>query len=236
MTIDRDLAELERRLGYEFRDRSRLVAALTHRSAAHETDLDTDYERLEFLGDAVLDLAVAEHVYRQRPDAGEGELTRVKSRLVSAEALYAFACELELGEFLLLGLGEERSGGRRKRSLLADSTEALFGAVYLDGGLQAAATVLAAYLAFHQRGAGEAEHDPKSELQQRLQARGLDLPVYEVVAEQGPDHDKTFTVEAVVAGRVAGRGTARTKKGAEQRAAQEALSDGAGEEDYNPRP
>ena len=172
-----DLDELERRLGYAFVDRSRLLAALTHRSAAHEIGLEEDYERLEFLGDAVLGLVAAERVFRELPDEPEGELTRLKSGFVSATALLGYAGDLGLGEFLILGQGEERSGGRRKESLLADSMEAVFGAIYLDGGLAAAAPVVTACLDhLAARGNGVDERDAKSTLQEHLQAVGHQCP------------------------------------------------------------
>lgn len=218
------LEELEERLGHTFADRGRLLAALTHRSAAHETSLEDDYERLEFLGDAVLGLVAAEHLFRDLPEAREGELTRMKSRCVSAVALRAYADRIDLGAFLVLGLGEERSGGRQKDSLLADAMEAVFGAVYLDGGLGAVRRVAQPYLDLQRSQAtGEADRDAKSALQELLQAAGIELPRYRVESEHGPAHDRTFVVEVLVQGRVAGRGRGGSKKAAETEAAAQAL-------------
>ena len=217
------MRHFEDRLGYRFRDPALLVAALTHRSAAHETELEEDYERLEFLGDAVLGLLVSEHVFRNLPDESEGELTRLKSRFVAAPALLAYALHLDLGGCLILGQGEERSGGRQKDSLLADSMEAVFSAVYLDGGLETARAVVAAFLAFTESHAEDQSLDAKSALQEILQGRGSRPPTYRVVGEGGPDHAKLFEVEAVAEGVVVGRGRGRTKKAAEREAADDAL-------------
>jgi ribonuclease-3 len=218
------LAELERRLGYRFHDRGLLEAALTHRSHAQETGGAVQYERLEFLGDAVLGLAAAERLYRGLPAEAEGELSRLKAWVVSAESLARHAEALGLGELLRLGVGEERTGGRRKRSLLADALEALFGAVYLDGGPTAALALLAPYL----EGALAADPgragDAKTRLQEAAQARSWELPAYRIAGESGPDHAKRFEVEVLVRGEIAGRGEGRSKKEAQQAAAAAALA------------
>jgi ribonuclease-3 len=194
-----------------------------HRSAANERNLGANYERLEFLGDAVLGLIAADWLFRRFPDLPEGDLARLKSTLVSAPALARYARELGLGGQLVLGLGEEKSGGRDKASLLADSLEAVMAAVYLDGGLRAARKVVERFLRFASTAGDAGALDAKSELQERMQALGLDTPTYRVIAESGPDHAKTFTVEVVIAGEVAGSGSGPSKKAAELEAARRAL-------------
>jgi len=229
------LAGLERQLGYRFRRRKYLEKALTHRSYANENGLDYNYERLEFLGDAVLGLVAGEWLFGEHPEVAEGALSAHKSRLVSEKALAKYARALELGGSLRLGVGEERSGGRQKTSLLADSMEAVIGATFLDGGLRAARKVIVPMLE-HLSGAGTSNElrDPKTRLQEQAQAEGLELPAYRCLEEEGPDHAKIFVVECVVAGdsRVCARG--RSKKAAEQAAAAamlELLDDEGGRDD-----
>ena len=216
---------LEEQLGYTFRQRELLEAAVTHRSWANEQGRTDHYERLEFLGDAVLGLVAAEWLYRRLPDQPEGELARLKSHLVSAPVLAHHAEELGLGELLRLGVGEERSGGRTKPSLLADSLEGVLGAVYIDGGLEGARHAIEALLERAMANQVEvAEADAKTRLQEWAQARGGELPNYVLVGEEGPDHAKLFTMECRFGGRALGSGTGRTKKHAEQRAAAAALA------------
>jgi ribonuclease-3 len=217
------VAAFEQRLGYEFKTRAALEAAWVHRSAANERKLPGNYERLEFLGDAVLGLITAAWLYREHPDLPEGELARRKSALVSAGALASYARQLGLGRHLLLGQGEEKSGGRDKPSLLADSFEAVIAAVYLDGGMRAARGVVERFL---RESAGTLDlesTDAKSKLQESIQAAGRPAPVYRVSEETGPDHAKQFTVEVLIDGEVAGRGRGRSKKSAEVDAARRAL-------------
>jgi len=216
-------SELERRLGYRFHDSRLLERALTHRSHAQEAGLAEHYERLEFLGDAVLGLCAAERLYRTRHEDAEGELSRLKSWVVSAEPLARYAEEISLGDELRVGVGEERTGGRRKRSLLADALEAVFGAVYLDGGALAARAVVGRYLERTLDQLPQARADAKTRLQEMAQARGWELPVYAVAAESGPDHAKHFEIEVHLRGEVLGRGTGRSKKEAQQSAAAAAL-------------
>jgi len=214
---------LERRLGHRFRDRDLLETALTHRSFAHERGGGEHYERLEFLGDAVLGLVAAERLYRLHPDDPEGELSKRKAFLVSREVLAGRARELGLGEALRLGVGEERTGGREKTSLLADAMEALIGAVYLDGGLAAAREVVEALLAAGAARQAHGARDPKTRLQEVAQGRGWGLPVYRVLDATGPDHAKRFRVECRLRGEAVGTGEGRSKKAAEQAAAAAAL-------------
>ncbi len=224
---DRDdlLRGFEDRLGYRFRRAQLLERALTHRSYANENGLEENYERLEFLGDAVLGLATAERLFAETPERQEGELTRSKGHLVSSRVLAEVAEELELGPLLRLGVGEERSGGRSKGSLLADALEAVLGAVFRDGGYEEARRVVVSLLARAPRPArGIDARDAKTKLQELAQARGQGQPSYVEVAASGPDHDKRFTVECVLDGRTLGAGIGRSKKRAEQRAASAALA------------
>ena len=212
---------LQDRLNYAFDDPELLDQALTHRSCGARNN-----ERLEFLGDAVLDFIVAELLYQAEPDAHEGRLTRLRAHLVRRETLAAIARELELGQSLRLGPGELKSGGRRRDSILADAFEAVIGAVYLDAGLEPCRRILGEL--YHERLAIAAQEmglkDPKTRLQERLQARGLSLPRYAVVKLEGAPHDQHFTVECLVEGLpapVTGSGASRRK--AEQDAAGRAL-------------
>jgi ribonuclease-3 len=219
------LAALESRFGHQFRNRELLDDALTHRSWANEAGGVSHYERIEFLGDAVLGLVTADWLFEMHSHRAEGELSLQKSMLVSEGALAAYAGKLALGEGLRLGAGEERSGGRFKASLLADVLEALFGAVYLDAGFEAARQVVRQYLeSASEMPLEQRALDPKTTLQEKVQAKGWPLPVYSVVEQSGPDHDKVFTVEVHIRGGLAGRGIGRTKKGAEQAAAGGALA------------
>ena len=219
------LRRFEERLGYSFRRPELLERALTHRSYANELGLDETWERLEFLGDAVLGLATAERLFGERPPRQEGELTRSKGHLVSARVLAALAEDVELGDVLLLGVGEERSGGRGKESLLADALEAVVGAVFRDGGYEEARRVVAGLLDRAPAPAGGLEaRDAKTKLQEVAQAQGQGRPTYHEVATSGPDHEKLFTVDCRIGGRSFGTGTGRSKKQAEQRAAASALA------------
>jgi ribonuclease-3 len=207
----------EARLGHAFRDPALLDAALTHRSAGKR-----NYERLEFLGDAVLNFAVAVLLYREYPDADEGDLSRYRAALVSGSSLAAVASGLGLGEQLRLGSGELKSGGFRRSSILADSLEALFGAVYLDGGVAAASSVIEALFAgrLGELPAANELKDPKTRLQEHLQARGVALPVYAVEKVSGEPHEHWFVAscEATALGLQA-RGEGSSRRRAEQEAA-----------------
>ena len=223
-----EIGELEARLDYRFQDRSLLDQALTHRSRSAEdgTGGVLDNESLEFLGDAVLGLVVADALFHRYPHYDEGQKSKIKAALVSAQSLARFGEALGLGRYLILGRGEEKTGGRLKPALVADAYEAIIAAIYLDGGLPAASAFLARELtdAIEAGSAQSFTGDYKSALQERLQALGSTLPDYRVSGESGPDHRKTFTVDVVVGGRVLGTATGRAKKEAEQAAAQAALS------------
>ena len=220
--------ELQQRVGYRFRDRGLLEHALTHRSRAAE-DVSGgvyDNESLEFLGDAVLGLVVAEALFRRFPNYTEGQKSKIKAAVVSTQSLARHAEAIQLGEHLLLGRGEEKTGGRFKQALLADAFEALIAAVYLDGGLPAAAAFLERELGPAIAAGAEQDvvgRDYKSALQERLQASGHALPEYRVAGASGPDHRKLFTIEVVVSGEILGTATGRAKKEAEQEAARMAL-------------
>lgn len=219
-------AELEARLGHAFRNAALCETALTHTSWVNEAGQPerSDNERLEFLGDAVLDLVVSDLLMRRFPDRREGDLSRARAALVSEPGLAQVAVALELGRFILLGKGEERTGGRGRPSILANALEALMGAIYIDAGFDAAAAV--ASRLFESRIEEVDQHarlDYKSRLQERAQALWQTAPVYEVVAEEGPDHDKRFEVALSLAGRPYGRAIGRSKKEAEQGAAAAAL-------------
>jgi ribonuclease-3 len=218
----------EKQLGHRFRHPQLLELALTHRSHANERGREEHYERLEFLGDAVLGMVTAEWLYREHPELPEGELSRLKAQLVSRGALARHAAEVALGEVLRLGVGEERSGGRSKPSLLADSLEAVFGAVYLDAGLAAAAKVIHLMLEpMLEAGEGRTqllEADAKTRLQEISQARGGSLPEYRHTGATGPDHSRLYRVECWVDGQPVGAGEGSSKKQAEQRAAADAIA------------
>jgi ribonuclease-3 len=223
-----EFEELQERIGYRFKDRGLLEHALTHKSRAAEDASGgvADNESLEFLGDAVLGLVVAEMLFRRYPHYNEGQKSKIKASVVSTHALARRAEQIQLGDHLLLGRGEEKTGGRFKQALLADGYEALIAALYLDGGMPAAAAFLQRELGGAiASGAGEAVvgQDYKSALQERLQALGQPLPEYRVAAESGPDHRKEFTIDVLVAGEIVGTASGKAKKEAEQEAARLAL-------------
>jgi ribonuclease-3 len=222
-----EFEDLQARIEYAFRDRGLLEHALTHKSRAAEdaTGGVADNESLEFLGDAVLGLVVADLLFQQYPDYTEGQKSKVKAAVVSTQSLARRAEEIRLGEHLILGRGEEKTGGRFKQALLADAYEALIAAIYLDGGLEAAKAFLRRELkdAIDAGIAQTFAPDYKSALQERLQAIGRPLPEYRLSGSEGPDHRKTFSIEVVVNGEVLGTATGRAKKEAEQEAARLAL-------------
>ncbi len=216
--------ELEERIGYQFRNKTYLHVALTHSSYANEVKGDECNERQEFLGDAVLSLVVSEYLFK-RFHMAEGDLTRTRATLVCEKSLCAFAGEIALGNALLLGRGEEMTGGRKRASVLADAFEAVLAAVYLDGGLEAARKFI---LPFVERALAEDDgsqgfDDYKTHLQEIVQKNPGELLSYILADESGPDHDKRFVVEVRLNSNVIGRGEGRSKKTAEQAAAKEAL-------------
>lgn len=230
VTLPQAFDALEARVGYRFRDRGLLEHALTHKSKAHEDPSGgvADNESLEFLGDAVLGLVVSEALFRAFPTYSEGQKSKIKANLVSTASLAELAEAMGLGEHMILGRGEEKTGGRHKQALLADTCEALIAAIYLDGGLEPARQFLMRELAGHIEDARQPEYfgrDHKSRLQERLQSLGRPLPSYRIASELGPDHRKLFYVEVVVGEAVLAQGAGRTKKEAEQEGARLALAE-----------
>ncbi len=228
--LPQQFAALEARLGYRFRDRGLLEHALTHKSKAHEDPSGgvVDNESLEFLGDAVLGLVVADALFRAFPRSSEGQKSKIKANLVSTTALAEMANALGLGDHMILGRGEEKTGGRRKPALLADTCEALIAALYIDGGLDAARGFILRELGSHieeARQPGFFGRDHKSRLQERLQSLGRSLPHYRVSAESGPEHRKLFVVQVTVDDVQLAQAEGRTKKDAEQEAARLALAE-----------
>ncbi len=215
---------LEEKLGYTFRDQQLLAAALYHSSYANEhrgSGIQSN-ERLEFLGDSVLGFITAEYLYDTHPDMPEGELTRIRAALVCEQSLHEVALKLNLGDYLKLGRGEEAGGGRTRPSILADATEAVFAAVYRDGGMEAVSTLIHRVLLHraNEQVVEKKRRDYKTALQEWVQRKADQVLTYHLVDEQGPDHNKTFVVEVRLNGEVIGTGTGRSKKGAEQAAAQ----------------
>ncbi|HUW01843.1 MAG TPA: ribonuclease III [Acidimicrobiales bacterium] len=222
---ERDLRVLVERLGYEPSTSDALGAALVHRSWCAENPGHQSNERLEFLGDAVLGLAVTDMVYARFPDLDEGRLTDLRKSVVNAVTLTEVATEIDLGAWLLLGRGEEQSGGREKSSILSDALEAVIGAVYVDGGIDEAMKLVDALVSDRVDAvaeAGGAGHDHKSRLQELAAQRLSAVPAY-VSESTGPDHARTFTVTVSLDGAEVGEGRGRSKKQAEQRAARAAL-------------
>jgi ribonuclease III len=225
---------LEERIGYKFRNALLLAEALTHPSLRHETHrAHFDNQRLEFLGDAVLQLVITEHLYGYFTAEAEGKLTKLRARLVSREALAVHAAAIELGKHLMMGRGEEASGGRSRNSTLADAFEALVGAIYLDSDLATARQFILAQSATELAQLFEEPVDvnPKGQLQELLQAISPRSPAYEVMSQIGPEHAKTFIVRALWEGIELGQGTGKSKKQAETAAAMEAMREKRWEKD-----
>src|SRR3954467_14218021 len=226
-----ELEPLERRIGYRFKDRGLLEHALTHRSRVHEDASGGvfDNESMEFLGDSVLGFVIADMLFRQFPHHNEGQKSKLKASIVSAASLARLGEKINLGEFLILGRGEEKTGGRRKLALIADCYEALIAAIYLDGGIEPAQAFIerqfAELIAEARRTGAEASftEDYKSALQEWLQSRDRGLPVYRLAAETGPPHRRAFEVEVLVNGLPVARAEGKSKKEAAQAAAKLAL-------------
>lgn len=216
---------LEERLGYKFNNINLLKNALTHSSYANEVrDGFSSNERLEFLGDSVLSIVVSDYIYKHYPNMPEGELTKLRASLVCEKSLCAFSRELELGNYLMLGKGEKKGGGRERDSILADAFEAVLAAIYLDGGMEPARRhVMNFVLRELQHTDDEVFKDYKTALQEIIQRNPEEAVSYILTGESGPDHDKEFTVEVRLNSNVIGRGTGKNKKRAEQMAAKEAL-------------
>ena len=226
-----ELEPLERRIGYRFKDRGLLEHALTHRSRVHEDASGGvfDNESMEFLGDSVLGFVIADVLFREFPQHNEGQKSKLKASLVSSASLGRLGAQLDLGEFLILGRGEEKTGGRFKQAIIADCYEALIAAIYLDGGIEAAQQFVESQFAElideARRTGAEATFtdDWKSALQEWLQSRGRGLPAYRLAEELGPAHRRRFIVEVVVEGDAVARAEGKSKKEAAQAAARAAL-------------
>lgn len=214
------MTRFEDNIGYKFKNKDLLKLALTHSSYANETKGHTQYnERLEFLGDAVLQLVTSEKLYTENPDMPEGKMSKKRASLVCEEALAVYSKQIEMGSFLLLGKGEESTGGRERPSILADAFEAVIGAIFLDGGIESAKPFILRFL----NDTDLHLQDFKTVLQEIIQKNPGERLSYVVVGENGPDHDKSFTVEVHLNSNPIGKGVGRSKKQAEQQAAKEAL-------------
>ena len=222
------MQELEKKLGYTFRNPALLSEALSHSSYAneHRNAKLSSNERLEFLGDSVLGFVTAEYLFAGHPDLPEGDLTRIRAALVCEQSLYEVASKLELGRYLKLGRGEEAGGGRQHTSILADATEAVFAAVYLDGGIQPASALIHRVLLNAERESAveERRRDYKTALQELVQRQADQVLSYRMVGEHGPDHAKVFSAEVLLNGKAIGSGSGHSKKEAEQSAARSALA------------
>ena len=222
--IKEALRELQDKIGYQFKDESLLKQALTHSSFANEQKINklNNYERLVFLGDAVLELVSSEFLFNENKDMPEGQLTRLRASMVCEPALAYCARDIELGSYILLGKGEEATGGRKRDSITSDVMEAVIGAIFLDGGIENAKEFINHFVL------SDLENkilflDSKTLLQEEIQKKNTAQLRYELVGETGPDHDKQFSVEAYLDDKLIGSGVGRTKKAAEQQAAYEAL-------------
>lgn len=231
MLTEQQIEELEKKIGYCFKEKSLLKQALTHSSFVNEQRINKlpDYERLEFLGDAVLEFVTSSFLFRTYPNMKEGDMTRKRASLVCGSALAYCAKDLELGRYIRLGKGEEAAGGRGKETITSDVMEAIIGAVYLDGGVDEASAYIKRFILSDLEDK-QLFYDSKTLLQEYIQKNGDATLYYEVVDERGPDHEKEFVVEVRVNGEMMGRGAGRTKKAAEQRAAYEALLASKGKE------
>lgn len=223
-----DLAELQQRLGHSFRDESLLRLALTHPSVAHEAGTAMRHnQRLEFLGDSVLELALSTELFAKFPEADEGQLTKCRAKLANATTLAAHGRSLGLGAHLVLSRGEENTGGRERSSTLADAFEAVLGAIYLDGGMEPARAFVLRELAaaFCELTLPTGIENPKGELQELLQAKSPVAPVYELISSEGPDHNRNFICAVLHDGAELARGSGKSKKAAESDAALAALKE-----------
>ena len=217
--------ELEKGLGYTFRDRSLLENALTHSSYANERrDGRSSNERLEFLGDSILGFVVADFLYKGNPDKPEGDLTRIRADLVCERNLAKAAGTIRLGEFLLLGHGEDHGGGRTRDSIVSDAMESVIAAAYLDGGFQAAKGIIDRLILSDLPKGRPGNFDYKTMFQELVQREKDQIIRYELTGQSGPDHDKVFSVDVLLNGSVVGCGQGRSKKKAEQAAAEQAVA------------
>ncbi len=222
-----NISTLEERINYVFKDKNTALTAITHSSYANEKKArKLKYnERIEFLGDSVLGLTISEHLYKMYPELPEGELTVTRSKIVCESSLSRCATDIGIGELLLLGRGEELSGGRTKSSILSDAYESLIGAIYIDGGLEVAKEFILKHMddIIKSSMQGKLFYDYKTQLQEKIQQNGEQQITYTVVDEKGPDHNKVFITQVIINGLVCGQGSGRSKKESEQNAAKDAL-------------
>lgn len=219
------LQKLQSQINYQFNDPKLLRRALTHRSYLNEAEQALkSNERLEFLGDAVLELLISRYLFKNQPQQPEGVLTAARSAIVRTESLAKIAQNLNLGDYLFLSRGEEQTGGRQNEHLLANTTEALVGAIYLDGGLEACQSFIQKnLLPLAQNILSKPLKDPKSKLQEKIQAKGYPSPTYQTIKQSGPDHDTNFTIAVIVNGTQLATGQGKNKQSAQQNAARKAL-------------
>lgn len=216
--------EFEEKIGYTFKNKELIHEALAHSSYANETRECRSNERLEFLGDSVLSIIVSEHIFTHLRSLPEGELTKIRASLVCEKALFEFAQKIDLGSYILLGKGEENTGGRKRPSIVSDAFEAVIAAIYLDGGMEAARKYVLGFIPDNLcKNSGLALEDYKTLLQEIIQCNPEEKVEYVLVGESGPDHDRKFKVEVCLNGSVIGKGEGHSKKQAEQMAAHEAL-------------
>jgi ribonuclease-3 len=226
-SVYESLKALENKISYSFKNKDLLLTALKHRSFISQNTqnrIDSN-ERLEFLGDSVLNFIVVKHLYKSYPDLDEGELSKMKSIIVSGENLSLIARDMKMGDHILLGEHEEKSGGREKSSILEDTFEAIIGGIYIDSGIAKSEKVIKALIIANINKALEntLTRNYKSELLELVQSKGLEPPTYKVVSEEGPEHEKIFTVKTIVDGEEISQGSSTSKKRAEQEASRKAL-------------
>lgn len=224
MLNEQEINKFQQVIGYKFQNTDLLIQALTHSSFVNEQKINKkpDYERLEFLGDAILEMVSSEYLFKKYPDKKEGEMSKIRASLVCEPALAFCAEHIELKKFIQLGKGEELTGGRNKESIIADVMEAVIGALFLDGGLQESKHFIDTYVLTNADSMAMF-NDSKSLLQEFVQAGGLGQIKYEICGESGPEHDKIFDVRVWIGDKNMGEGTGKTKKAAEQKAAYQAL-------------
>lgn len=224
MLTENDISRLEQIIGYKFNDKALIIEALTHSSYVNEHKINKkhDYERLEFLGDAILEMISSEYLFKTFPEKKEGEMSKIRAALVCEPALYHDSLQIDLKNFIQFGKGEEATGGRNKESIIADVMEAVIGALYLDGGFDESKKFIDKYVLSNAE-SYQMYNDNKSTLQELVQSLKLGAVRYETCGESGPEHDKMFKVRVFVADKNMGEGTGRTKKSAEQQAAYHAV-------------
>ncbi len=220
-----NIEDIQRKIGYRFNNVNLLKVAMTHSSYLNDSKINKNScnERLEFLGDAVLELISSEALFKKYPDKPEGELTKLRASFVSERPLAYVASELSLGQYILMGKGEENAGGRERDSITSDAVEALLGAIYLDGGMEPARDFVNKFI-LSNIDKGSTFYDAKTVLQEIVQKYKIGELTYVIVKESGPDHDKTYEFKCLINGKVKGRGEGRTKKAAQQAAAGDALN------------